>query len=154
MTYTQNGDITMQAGANSYDTPGQSNFIINENGKLESGRDVTLKGRNGDIHISNKTAAKRNVTAAIDEQGSIYFDNELKANGSVSLTTQNGDINVGKDVTSLQVTTRRYTKKCRPWRLSKGGFAWCTLCTWQGQKVSNPRHAVLETAALPAELYP
>ena len=25
---------------------------------------------------------------------------------------------------------------------------------WQGQKVSNPRHAVLETAALPAELYP
>ena len=26
--------------------------------------------------------------------------------------------------------------------------------TWQGQKGSNPRHAVLETAALPAELYP
>ena len=25
---------------------------------------------------------------------------------------------------------------------------------WQGQKESNPRHAVLETAALPAELYP
>ena len=26
--------------------------------------------------------------------------------------------------------------------------------TWQGQKGSNPRHAVLETAALPTELYP
>ena len=25
---------------------------------------------------------------------------------------------------------------------------------WQGQKESNPRHAVLETAALPTELYP
>ena len=25
---------------------------------------------------------------------------------------------------------------------------------WQGQKDSNSRHAVLETAALPAELYP
>ena len=25
---------------------------------------------------------------------------------------------------------------------------------WQGQKESNPRHAVLETAALPAELCP
>ena len=25
---------------------------------------------------------------------------------------------------------------------------------WQGQKDLNPRHAVLETAALPAELYP
>ena len=28
------------------------------------------------------------------------------------------------------------------------------VCIWQGQKESNPRHAVLETAALPAELYP
>ena len=26
--------------------------------------------------------------------------------------------------------------------------------SWQGQKDSNSRHAVLETAALPAELYP
>ena len=25
---------------------------------------------------------------------------------------------------------------------------------WQGQKDSNPRHAVLDTADLPAELYP
>ena len=28
------------------------------------------------------------------------------------------------------------------------------LFIWQGQKGSNPRHAVLETAALPTELYP
>ena len=28
------------------------------------------------------------------------------------------------------------------------------LCLWQGQKDLNPRHAVLETAALPTELYP
>ena len=28
------------------------------------------------------------------------------------------------------------------------------IMQWQGQKESNPRHAVLETAALPAELYP
>ncbi len=28
------------------------------------------------------------------------------------------------------------------------------LYPWQGQKDSNPRHAVLETAALPTELYP
>ena len=25
---------------------------------------------------------------------------------------------------------------------------------WQGKKASNPRHAVLETAALPTELFP
>ena len=30
----------------------------------------------------------------------------------------------------------------------------CEGDMWQGQKDSNPRHAVLETAALPAELYP
>ena len=28
------------------------------------------------------------------------------------------------------------------------------LFFWQGQKDSNPRHSVLETDALPAELYP
>ena len=28
------------------------------------------------------------------------------------------------------------------------------LFLWQGQKDSNPRHSVLETDALPAELYP
>ncbi len=28
------------------------------------------------------------------------------------------------------------------------------LLAWQGQKDLNPRHAVLETAALPTELYP
>ena len=28
------------------------------------------------------------------------------------------------------------------------------LFVWQGQKDSNPRHSVLETDALPAELYP
>ena len=28
------------------------------------------------------------------------------------------------------------------------------ICSWQGQKDLNPRHAVLETAALPTELYP
>ena len=28
------------------------------------------------------------------------------------------------------------------------------LIIWQGQKDLNPRHAVLETAALPTELYP
>ena len=28
------------------------------------------------------------------------------------------------------------------------------MFVWQGQKDSNPRHSVLETDALPAELYP
>ena len=29
-----------------------------------------------------------------------------------------------------------------------------SIVSWQGQKDLNPRHAVLETAALPTELYP
>ena len=29
-----------------------------------------------------------------------------------------------------------------------------TFCQWQGQKDLNPRHVVLETTALPTELYP
>ncbi len=33
-------------------------------------------------------------------------------------------------------------------------YAVSRLYPWQGQKDSNPRHAVLETAALPTELYP
>ena len=32
--------------------------------------------------------------------------------------------------------------------------SYSVLKYWQGQKDSNPRHAVLETAALPTELYP
>ena len=32
-------------------------------------------------------------------------------------------------------------------------FSTCVF-PWQGQKDLNPRHAVLETAALPSELYP
>ncbi len=36
-----------------------------------------------------------------------------------------------------------------PEREMAPGLAW-----WQGQKDLNPRHAVLETAALPTELYP
>ncbi len=41
---------------------------------------------------------------------------------------------------------RKYRQKKPP--LLRG------LMFWQGQKDSNPRHAVLETAALPTELYP
>ena len=39
--------------------------------------------------------------------------------------------------------------KQKPWN-----HAVSRLLVWQGQKDLNPRHAVLETAALPTELYP
>ena len=37
---------------------------------------------------------------------------------------------------------------------NKAIYCEMALYQWQGQKDSNPRHAVLETAALPTELYP
>ena len=55
------------------------------------------------------------------------------------------------------------TSSVTGWRSNQLNY-WATLVyietaytdsnKWQGQKDSNPRHAVLETAALPAELYP
>ena len=36
----------------------------------------------------------------------------------------------------------------------KNGYQTVSVFVWQGQKDLNPRHAVLETAALPTELYP
>ena len=37
---------------------------------------------------------------------------------------------------------------------NKAIYCEMALYQWQGQKDLNPRHAVLETAALPTELYP
>ena len=44
-----------------------------------------------------------------------------------------------------------YNKKTRKTLVNQG---FPCLSYWQGQKDLNPRHAVLETAALPTELYP
>ena len=59
---------------------------------------------------------------------------------------------MGLEPTTSGVTGRRsnqlnYHAICIYERLSP-------LFEWQGQKDSNPRHSVLETDALPAELYP
>ena len=47
------------------------------------------------------------------------------------------------------VITKNKTKALKP--LYTNDFR---ALLWQGQKDLNPRHAVLETAALPTELYP
>ncbi|MBR4907491.1 MAG: leukotoxin LktA family filamentous adhesin, partial [Acidaminococcaceae bacterium] len=98
-TSTETGNITMKAGEESY-VEGQSNFIINEHGKVESGRDITLEGRNGDIHITSDIVAQRDVKATIAQEGSVYFEEDLAANGSVAVATDNGDITVGATVTA------------------------------------------------------
>ena len=96
-----NKDITMKAAANSYDedNPG-SNFIIGQYGELVSGRDITLEGQNGDIHVTDDIKAKRNINTTILEQGSLYFDTDIDVTGDVNLQTTRGDINIGHNVTS------------------------------------------------------
>ena len=58
-------------------------------------------------------------------------------------TVRRNFIYIGK-VSKIAVKQRKQRKKAPKNR--------CFL--WQGQKDLNPRHAVLETAALPTELYP
>ena len=62
---------------------------------------------------------------------------------------------------TAEIYLRFYALKFRPNNAKKarkyGLFVvdiYFIVQVWQGQKGSNPRHAVLETAALPAELYP
>ena len=109
-TFTQDGDITMKAGEDSY-VEGQSNFIINQNGKVESGRDIALEGRNGDIHVTDDIVAKRNVNTIVEEQGSVYFDVDLTSSDSVSITVDKGDIYVGNTVTSTDGDIKMSTKE-------------------------------------------
>jgi hypothetical protein len=99
-TLTQTGDITMKAGENTY-VSGQSNFIINDNGRVESGWDVNLEGRNGDIHVTDDIVAQHSINTQIEGQGSVYFDDDLSSKASISITSDQGDINVDKAITSV-----------------------------------------------------
>ena len=78
------GDITMKAAAASYnDSNPERVFIIGQYGQVASGRDITLEGRNGDIHITDDITAKRNVNASIKDKGSLYFDDNLRTDGTI-----------------------------------------------------------------------
>ncbi len=100
-TSTDDGDITMKAAADSYNTANpESAFIIGQYGQVASGRDITLEGRNGDIHITDDITAKRNVNAVIGDKGSLYFDENLRTAGAVKANVAEGNIEIGAAVTS------------------------------------------------------
>ena len=102
-TSTETGDITMKAGKNDYQKGWNlGNFIILDNGKLDSGGGVTLNGRNGDIFITDDIQAKKSITANIVDQGSVYFERDVNVNGSVSIQTDDGDISVGHMVQAAE----------------------------------------------------
>ena len=110
MTSTENGDITMKAGKDSYqadegsgeDLVQNGNFIIKDDGKVNSGGAVNLKGRNGDIHITDAIEAKKGITTNITEKGNVYFDREVNVKDDVNITTEDGSIAIGKTVTSTE----------------------------------------------------
>ena len=94
------GDITMKAAAASYnDSNPERVFIIGQYGQVASGRDITLEGRNGDIHITDDITAKRNVNASIKDKGSLYFDDNLRTDGTITANVAEGNIEIGADLT-------------------------------------------------------
>ena len=70
---SRDGNITLTAGQDSY-TAGQSNLTLDKNGAINSGGNVHLTDRNGDIHINQKIIAGKDLTADIYEAGTVYFD--------------------------------------------------------------------------------
>ena len=98
-TSTQTGDISMAAGNSQY-KPGELNFVIEQNGQIESGRDVLLNGRNGDLHVTDRINAKQGLNAKISSNGGIYLDNDVSVTKNVDVSTDKGNIIGGHSINS------------------------------------------------------
>ena len=96
-TSTETGDISMAAGSNQY-TPGERNFIIEQNGLLESGRDINLTGRNGDLYVTDRIQANRDLNALVNEGGGVFFDESATLKGDVTVQTEAGPISIAGQV--------------------------------------------------------
>ncbi len=95
-TTTQDGDITVKA-RNEKDN---QNIVITDNGRLISGRDLTLHTYNGGIEVTDDTKAKRNLTVIVDNQGSVTFGKNVNISGTVSAYVKNGDVTIGEELKS------------------------------------------------------
>ena len=98
-TSTETGDITLKAANDKY-VAGQDgqNIIISDNGKAESGRDVNLTARNGDLHVTDDIIAKRDIKAETQTRGDVYLDDDMTVDGSVTMQTDTGDIVADQNV--------------------------------------------------------
>ena len=91
-THTAEGDILVKA----WDEKNDQNIVITHDGKLDSGRDLTLHTYNGGINVTDNTVAQRNLNVIVDNKGSIEFGKDVTVQGDVNLKTANGDITMGK----------------------------------------------------------
>ena len=106
-TITQNGDISMKAGQETYEEGAEhGNFIIRDDGQLLSGGGIGLYGRNGDIHITDDLQAQKGISVHIAEQGNIFFDRDVSVTNNVDISTDKGNITVGHIVNSDEETVR------------------------------------------------
>ena len=83
-TSTQTGDISMSAGDSHY-TPGVQNIVIGLNGEVDSGRDVNLQGRNGDLHVTDAIHVKRDLYGQVKSAGGVYFEQTATLPGDLVL---------------------------------------------------------------------
>ena len=67
-------------------------MTLDKNGAINSGGNIQLTDRNGDIHINQKIIAGKDLTADIYEAGTVYFDEALNVPGAVSVTAEDGNI--------------------------------------------------------------
>ncbi|WP_303839130.1 hypothetical protein [Selenomonas ruminantium] len=104
-TSTQNGDIYMSAGEETY-TAGMRNIIIEQNGEISSGRDVTLTGRNGDLHVTDAVQAQRSLNVQVKNAGGVSFDSTVDVTGTVTARTENGAVSVADTLTGNLVDLR------------------------------------------------
>ena len=91
----------MTAGKDAYEEgTGAGNFIIRDDGKLNSGGGVVLNGRNGDIEITDDIQAMKGITVNIAEQGNASFGRDVSVTNDVNISTDKGTITVGHTVNS------------------------------------------------------
>ena len=96
MTSTETGDIRLRA----WDTEDNRNIVIDQNGRLDSGRDLTLQVYNGDIEVTEVTTAKRNLKVDVANKGNVSFSVDVTVDGDIAMETKEGSITVGKDLTA------------------------------------------------------
>ncbi|WP_276840456.1 hypothetical protein, partial [Anaerovibrio lipolyticus] len=109
-TQAKNGNVAMKAANETYDPNAEeSNFVIKDHGSVEAGNNISLEGRNGDISIEEYLKAKGGLQAKIEGQGNLSFGTDIEVTNDIELSTEKGNVEVGKKVKStdgnISITT-------------------------------------------------